>query len=433
MVQKMYDLDSIIQQHNYYALESMMRTLRTEVVQSPQPENWSLSVLVEKLRTGPPVLSELLSAFTGVEVMSGFLELIMRYLPEYEMDILSKKGGARLYRFCELFQRRYFPLVPGAYDQSIEAFIRSMPIGLLGMSYTAYHELGMRPGYTLLLSLLPYPYEGDERDERDDRVPFDPNNLAPSAKWNPTAADRQWLRGLVDSLAIGGEWIAPMGFAVVKQAYDTIELREAKDTPGVKETIRRTLLIAERLGIKTICKAGKTSKQKIHGARVALLDAVRQIAGDRPLKLIPASGWDRQHVHRMTDGTVYDGAGAFADWAFAETGCILLDHNYENCIWSFEGQDQAYFSWSEYNIKVLTKQWPEVRQTREKIDNLVEFIEGDPSARFNELVEILSSQKPVGKRKVKSLTFMDRLEEGIPLQQADLSEDEEEGEYDDQN
>ena len=139
MVQKMWDIDGIVQQHNQYALNEMMTTLRTAVVQSPQPENWALSVLVGKLRTGPPLLSELLSQFTGVEVMSGFLELIMRYLPEHEVDILTEHGNARLYRFCQLFGRRYFALPPYSHDQSIEDFVRAMPVLLLGMSYTAYH------------------------------------------------------------------------------------------------------------------------------------------------------------------------------------------------------------------------------------------------------------------------------------------------------
>jgi len=40
------------------------------------------------------------------------------------------------------------------------------------MSYSAYHELQMRPGYLLLLSLVIYPYEGDERDIEERKRSF---------------------------------------------------------------------------------------------------------------------------------------------------------------------------------------------------------------------------------------------------------------------
>lgn len=49
-----------------------------------------------------------------------------------------------------------------------------LPVGLMAMSYSAYHDLNMRWGYLLLLSLVVYPYEGDERDmeEFEGRTPF---------------------------------------------------------------------------------------------------------------------------------------------------------------------------------------------------------------------------------------------------------------------
>lgn len=418
----MWDIEAIIEQHNNYALGTMMNTLRTEVVQSPQPKNWALSVLASKLKTGPPVLSELLGAFTGVEEMCGFLELIMRYLQGHEVEILSERGNVRLYRFCELWSKRYFPLLPYSHDQSVGDFVGSMPIGLLGMSYTAYHELAMRPGYILLLSLLVYPYEGDERDEEDDRVPFDPA-AKPVGKYKPSSADVRWLTDLVGNLAVNGEWVAPMGFAVVKVSNNNIELRDAKNTPEVKETIARTLLVAEKAGIEVKFKrTGRTSQEKINGARVALVDAVRQMVGDGLVKLMPPSGWTRDHLHRMTDGTLYDGVGAFADWVFGDTGCVILDANYENCSY-VGGMGDPYFRWSKYNVDKLTKQWSQVRQTREKIDNIVEFIEGDPGARFSELLELLCSQKP--KRSKKELGLEDRMFYGVGLEQVDFDDDEE--------
>lgn len=430
----MLDIDAIVQQHNQYALNEMMSTLRTEVVQRPQPENWALSVLVSKLRTGPPLLSELLSSFTGVESMAGFLELIMRYLPDHEVDILKERGNARLYRFCQLFGRRYFPLPPYTYQQSIDEFIRGMPVQLLGMSYTAYHELTMRPGYILLLSLLIYPYEGDDRDGEDDRVPFDPfdplkNFDLKAGTYKPAASDIKWLRDLVASLAIGGQWVAPIGFSVVKIANNSIQLIEAKNTAEVKELVERTIIVAGKAGIKAEFKrTGRTAEEKLNGARVALLDSARQMVGDNLAQLIPREGWERNYLHIMTDGTLYDGVGNFADWVFRDTGCVIMDSNYENCSYE-EGETEPTFAWSKRNIDKLAKEWPRVKQIREKIDNVVEFIEGDPSARFGELLQMLISKNqvtvPIKKRESVAVSDMtESYMDGIELDQV-LSEEEE--------
>ncbi len=409
----------------------MMDTLRVEVVQSPQPANWSLSVLTGKMRAGPPpVLSELLSHFTDVEVMSGFLELIMRYLPGHETDILAERGNARLYRFCRLFEERYFPLPAGTSNQQLGDFVQAMPVTLMGMSYGAYHELGMRPGYILLLSLLVYPYEGDERDDQDDRVPFDPfdpmkklTQEIDNENYKPSRSDIKWLKDLVAGLAVGGQWIAPMGFTVVKTAENSIELKDAANTPEVKEVVRRTLVIAERLGFKTkFERTGRTAAEKTNGARVALLDAARQIVGETTAKRILTRGWDRKHLHKLTDGTLYDGVGTFADWVFGKTGCVVLDYNYEHCFYT-EGQTEPIFRWSEHNIKLLAKQWTMVRQLREKIDNLVEFIEGDPVARFGELLDLVSSRKPTKHARETARIYPENMD-GIPLDQGELSEEE---------
>ena len=310
-----------------------------------------------------------------------------------------------------------------------------MPVQLLGMSYTAYHELNMRPGYILLFSLLIYPYEGDERDDRDDSVPFDPFDpmkgfMQSAGPFKPSAGDIEWLSNLVSGLAIGGEWIAPVGFSVVKTANNSIELIEARNTAEVKEVVKRTVMVAEKAGIKTEFKrTGRTAVEKLSGARVALLDGVRQVVGEELMKTIPPEGWDRSHLRRMTDGTLYDGVGDFADWVFKSTGCLILDNNYENCGYA-EGMTEPYFAWSQHNITTLTKQWPRVKQIREKIDNLVQFIEGDPRARFSELIKMISSENQVTgpSKETESVGVIDpteRLDDYIALDQVYPGEEDE--------
>ena len=454
----MWDLDSIIQQNNQAAIDYMMRGREVDVAQSPQPQGWSLSLLAEKLRVGPPMLSQLLWAFTNFDTLEGFLNLIREYLPEHEEEILSEPGGRRVYRFCYLFGKRYFPLPPYTFEANVEQIVTGMPVELMAMSYSVYHGLEMRPGYLLLLSLLPYPYEGDERDEEDDDVPFDPfdpmKRLAMEAKlteiakdpdkkseWRPTRADIAWVKELISTLSDGGRWIAPMGFTVIKVDDRNIELIHADDTPEVRETVHRTVLIAEKARIKVKVKVGKTAEEKqgatlmeiFSGARVPLLDAVQRIVGAELAGLIPRDGWQPSELHLMTDGTPHDGVGAFADWAHSETGCIILDSSYEDCEFQ-EGMAEPIFKWTRFNVDTLTEQWPKVQEIRQKIDNMVEWLEENPIIHFRELLEALTAKAKTKRKKTtkaRGKHYYDPTEHWCPLDQIGYEEEEEDNDEED--
>jgi len=183
---------------------------------------------------------------------------------------------------------------------------------------------------------------------------------------------------LIESLADGGEWIAPMGFSVIKVDAHTIQLKQAIDTPDVKETIRRTLLIAERAGITAkFSRTGRKAEEKISGARIPLLETVKRMVGTDLVKLIPKNGWAKEVLHTATDGTRYDGVGHFADWVCQATGCTVLDSNYEDCHYQ-EGDTEPYFKWSERNVKLLTEEWPKAQEYRKKIDHIVQWLEANP-------------------------------------------------------
>ena len=422
----MWDLQEIIRQNNEAALDYMMSGQQVNTAQAPLPENWALSVLAKELRVGPPVLSELAEAFADLDTIKEFLRLIRTFLPEHERDILGEDRSRRVYRFAFLFGQHYYPL-PLNTDCRISELISGMPVALMGMSYSAYHDLGMRIGYLLLLSLIPYPYEGDDRDEEDDSVPFDPRFL-PTAKYKPSRSDISWVIDLVKSLSIGGVWVAPMGFSVVKVAPDEIKLKDAANTPEVKETIRRTLLIADKAGIKAqFSTTGRTSEDKLSGARVPLLDAVQGIVGEDIARRIPVAGWYPAQLRKITDGTKYDGVGAFADWSFSNTGCILLDSNYDDCSFQ-EGWGEPVFIWSEYNVKILTDQWPKVVEIRSKLDHIVDWIEKDPIPNFNELLTFIQEAHPEKIPVPKEKSFYDPTEHWIALEQRNEEEDEDDNE-----
>ena len=374
-----------------------MRGKQLEEAQSPQPEAWALTLLADKLKTGPPLLSDLIDCLENINTVEAFRGLIRMLFPEHELDIMSEPRNRRVYRFCYIFGKKYYPL-PANTDCGVGDWVESMPVALMAMSYSAYHQLEMRPGYLLLLSLVVYPYEGDERDEDDDRVPFDPMGL-PAGKYRPTPRDIVWVKNLVANLAVDGQWIAPMGFTVVKVAENKIELRDALDTPMVKETISITLKIAKRAGIEAeFNRTGRTSQEKLNGARVPLLDAVQRIVGEERAGRIPPNGWHPDELHQMTDKTPYDGVGGFADWVCSQTGCVLLDASYDDCEW-IEGLGEPLFKWTKYNVDLLTEQWPKVQEIRGKIDHIVEWLETDQINRFKELLDFLLKAKP---KKVKA-------------------------------
>lgn len=163
----MWDLQSIVAENNREAIQAMMGGQRLERARSPMPESWPLTEICKKLQIGPPALSELIAGLVDIDTLEGFLKLIREFLPEYEDEIMAAARSERVYRFCHIWAQKYFPLPIWAKDMNMTDFRRAMPVELKGMSYNAWHELDMRPGYLLLLSLVVYPYEGDMRD--DDR------------------------------------------------------------------------------------------------------------------------------------------------------------------------------------------------------------------------------------------------------------------------
>jgi hypothetical protein len=290
-----------------------MRGRTVEEAQSPQPEGWALSLLAETLRVGPPMLTEIIGCLEQIETVKEFRSLVVMLLPEYESEIMSASRNRRVYKFCYYFGIEYYPL-PANTDCHPSDWVSGMPVELMAMSYSAYHELQMRPGYLLLLSLVIYPYEGDERDiEEGNEVSF-------------------------------------------------------------------------------------------NGARVPLLDLVQRMVGEEIINRIPKDGWTAEELHRMTDGTKYDGAGAFADWAYSSTGCVMMDSSYENCDYE-EGSAEPTFLWTKHNVDILTSEWPKVQEIRGKIDHLVEWLETESIGHFNELLDFLLKSKPKTRKRGKRMYY----------------------------
>ena len=399
----MWNLGQLIEQNNRAALEAVMTPAKVDSARYPQPEGWSLTLLADILQVGPPKLSEIITCLEGIHDIEKFVNLVVMLLPEYETEIMTAPRNRRVYKFCYFFGKKYYPL-PANMDCPPAAWTEGMPVQLLAMSYSEYHDLAMRTGYLLLLSLVVYPYEGDERDLEDDSVPFNPVSYGSPVNWKPRASDIRWLSDFMANHAVGGEWIAPMGFRMIKVAANKIKLTDAVDNPEVQETIRRTLVIAKKLNIEAEFKTGgRNAQQKLSAARVPLLDKVRQLTGEEIYHKIPAVGWEPEDLRKMTDGTRFEGVGEFADWACSQTGCVMLDTSFDNCDY-VEGNAEPVFKWSKYNVETLTTQWPKVQDIRAKIDRIVEWLELDPINNFNDLVNFLLDCKvPAKVKRVRRL------------------------------
>lgn len=197
------------------------------------------------------------------------------------------------------------------------------------------------------------------------------------------------------------------------------------------------MLIAEKAGLKVKAKVGRTAEEKqgktlmevFNGARVPLLDMAQRIVGEDLARRIPREGWEPKVLHAMTDGTPYDGVGHFADWACSQTGCIVLDSNYEDVDY-IEGTEAPVFSWAPGNVTALANDWPKVQEYRHKIGHMVEWLEADPRGRFQELMDFLMSL-PAFKRKLanpkKKRSMYDPTEHWCPLSQVNLYDEEDNG------
>jgi len=158
----------------------------------------------------------------------------------------------------------------------------------------------------------------------------------------------------------------------------------------------------------------KTRAEQSNGPRIPLLDKVQNLVGAEMAKRIPEGGWDPGWLRQETDGTKYDGVGAFADWACSRTGCVVLDFSYADCSY-IEGDGEPVFLWTRGNVDMLTEEWPRVKQVRGAIDRIVAWLEADMERRFAEILSFLLSQK---QPRPKKQTYYDECDHFCPLEQA---------------
>jgi len=148
-----------------------------------------------------PSLSSLVAQISDAEDYAQFVDMVRRYLPEREQEVLHEPTPAsQIARFASYFEDRYFPLDEYIKYGEIESYgelTYRIPVIVLGFSYEDYHEVHLwRPGALLMTYLIESPWVGDEDPDVSmaeacaEHVPAPLVERAGTTRLSPEAAHR---------------------------------------------------------------------------------------------------------------------------------------------------------------------------------------------------------------------------------------------------
>ena len=116
------------------------------------------------------------------------------------------------------------------------------------------------------------------------------------------------------------------------------------------------------------------------GARVAIVTGAGEIVESDATSVIPRDGWSPEFLHERTDNTKFKGVALFADWLHSQTGCMVLDANFE---------DYSLEAWRPDLVSELAEEWPRVIEIQDEVFNVVAYLEENPRKHFLELLDML--------------------------------------------
>jgi len=119
------------------------------------------------LERGVPSLSSLVAQISDAESYAEFVNMVKRYLPEQEQEILHEPTPmAQVACFASHFEDRYFPLEDAFKYGGVEGYedlTWHIPLVVMGFSYDDYHEVhDWRPGALLMTYLIESPWGDDD-------------------------------------------------------------------------------------------------------------------------------------------------------------------------------------------------------------------------------------------------------------------------------
>lgn len=120
-------------------------------------------------------------------------------------------------------------------------------------------------------------------------------------------------------------------------------------------------------------------------SRVALAEACGQHVPAELIQQVPED-LSREECHRLLDDTNYKGVALWADMLWAETGLFFLDVCDEEL-----GCNPL--DWDREAVESLTQDWQQSERIQEEISSLSTWLEEDPPARFEELLNFMLERR----------------------------------------
>jgi len=116
--------------------------------------------------------------------------------------------------------------------------------------------------------------------------------------------------------------------------------------------------------------------------RAALAEACEEHLPRNLIERVPEEGISPGELRCLVD-TKYKGLALWADIVWHDTGNVFLDVDLED-LWS-----QGPPPWDREIVENLTRQWQQADRIHQQLFELVEWLEGDPPARFEELLNFI--------------------------------------------
>jgi len=121
--------------------------------------------------------------------------------------------------------------------------------------------------------------------------------------------------------------------------------------------------------------------------RTSLAEACEEHVARELLQQVPEGGISLEEAHRIFDDTPYKALARWADVMHMNTGNFFIDTDYE-VLWSGGAPE-----WDRETVEQLTREWQQADRIQEEIGNFVEFLEGDPAARFEEILNLIMERR----------------------------------------
>lgn len=126
---------------------------------------------------------------------------------------------------------------------------------------------------------------------------------------------------------------------------------------------------------------------------VSLAEACREHVPKELLQRIPQGGIKSENVHDLFDNTKFAPIAKLVDWFNSNTGNFFLDTDDE-----YLSYNMGYPDWCMESVQQLTRHHQEMETYRQEVWDFAEWLDGDPPARFKEILDFLEEKGVIYKQ-----------------------------------